>query len=100
FGRRIVQRLAFDQPRQPALRFAALARGFLLLPLCLDALVLFLLRTDRIGLGQVDVLAQPARRRPLAALLRRRLAARRLAVRLAVRLGGRLETEAEELVAE
>src|SRR5690606_8055969 len=67
-----VERLAFQQRGQAGPRLAAQARGFLLLALGRDPLVLFLLGTDRIGLGQVDVLAATASGgRPLATALAR-----------------------------
>jgi len=45
------------QRAQVGLGFAAQACFFLLQALGLDAVVLLLLRADRIGLGQVDLLA-------------------------------------------
>src|SRR5690606_38354467 len=92
-GGRIVQGLALQEPGELRAGLAALARRFLLAALGLDPLVLFLLRTDRVGLGQVDV------------ALRARFAATRvvlagLALGLAPGFGGRLEAEAKQLVAE
>src|SRR5690606_40801584 len=121
----VVQPLVLDQLVQLRTRLAPQACFFLLLPLGLDALVLFPLRADRIGLGQVDVFlrARLARGRlpatrglsplprlaavaGLAALLvagllamlalRAVVAAR---FRLAFRLGGGLEAQPERVVA-
>jgi hypothetical protein len=86
-----VAALVLQERGQRGLRFAPLACGFLLLALGFDALVLLLLRADRVRLGEVDVLARarlavrgPRIRMRLLAVLRttlRRLAARGFAVR-------------------
>jgi len=53
-----VEGLAFQQDLQLGLGLAADTRLFLLQALGLDAVVLFLLRTDRIRLGEIDILAR------------------------------------------
>src|SRR5690606_25248459 len=103
-----VQGLAFQPRRQLRPRLAALACLFLLLLLGLDPLLLLALGADRVGLGEVDLLAaapglallaRPALARPLAGTI----APRRPAVlappggRLALGLGC-LETQPQQLV--
>src|SRR5690606_29057396 len=70
-----VESLAVEQRGQLRLRFAAQARGFLLLALGADALVLLALGAYGIRLGEVDVALRPALARAAArALLRVRRA--------------------------
>lgn len=54
FRARVVERLVLEQFGQLGFRLAAFARFFLAQALGLDALVFFLLRADRVGLGQID----------------------------------------------
>ena len=54
----IIQRLAFQQFIDLGFGLATQTRLFLLQPFGLNTLVLFLLRTDGIGLGQVHFLAR------------------------------------------
>src|SRR5690606_8069488 len=99
-GLRIVQTLVLDQRLHLGARLAAQPGFFLFLPLRFDALVRLALRTDGIGLGQVDVFlrarlarallttrCRPAGMRGLAALAglvaRLRTALPRLALRAA-----------------
>src|SRR3546814_3883775 len=102
----VVERLVLEQRGEFRLGFASQARLLLLQALGRDALVLLALGADRVGLGEVDVLALagvawmrllrlPVRRRP-------RLRARfLLAVAGRLRgLRGLLEAQAEELVAQ
>src|SRR3546814_1705509 len=71
----VVERLVLEQRGEFRLGFASLARLLLLQALGRDALVLLALGADRVGLGEVDVLALagvawmrllrlPVRRRP------------------------------------
>src|SRR5690606_37838583 len=118
-GLGVVERLVLEEAFQLRLRLAAQARFLLLHPLGLDPFFLLALRAGGGGLGPVDVLlaalgpglARALRRARLAALprFRRRALARRLvgvAARigppfgLALGLGGRLEAQAQQLVAE
>ena len=104
-----IERLVFQESGQLRLGLTAQARLLLLAAFGLDAFVLFLLRADRVGLGQVDVLApRPFLRRRLlvlrfvlraascvrgfAALLRRR--------RLALFGLWRAEAQAQQLILE
>jgi len=88
-GGGVVDALVLEEFGERGLGFAALARLFLLQAFGLDALVLFPLRTDRIGLGEVDFLARPGALRLAVCRLRavRRPAMRRLRAmrRLAMR---------------
>ena len=118
-----IERLVFQESGQLRLGLTAQARLLLLAAFGLDAFVLFLLRADRVGLGQVDVLARallalmlllagmrgPALRAArgmrfrlagsgLAGIGLRRM--RRLVVRLAFRFRRGLEAHAQQGIAQ
>jgi len=61
FGVRCIQRFVLEKFGNLCLRFALDPRRFLLQPLGFDALVLFLLRANRVGLGEIDLLSRALR---------------------------------------